>query len=96
MRLLAATADSIARYLADHADTLSINTLRHRLLRWRNGTSIKAFPIPPKHQSCATCSAAYLSSHVSAASGGRRPSSGIDRIFARQCGTSKETAQHFP
>lgn len=34
---LPATADSIARYLADHAATLSINTLKHRLsaiARW--------------------------------------------------------------
>lgn len=28
---LPATADSVARYLADYAGTLAINTLRHRL-----------------------------------------------------------------
>lgn len=35
--LLPATADTVARYLADHAPTLSINTLKHRLAalsRW--------------------------------------------------------------
>ncbi len=34
---LPATADSVAKYLADHAETLSIGTLRHRLAalaRW--------------------------------------------------------------
>lgn len=33
---LPATADSTARYLADHADRLSINTLRQRLAALAN------------------------------------------------------------
>ncbi|MFC7517619.1 site-specific integrase [Herbaspirillum sp. GCM10030257] len=45
---LPATADSVARYLADHAETLSINTLRHRLAaiaQWHIG---QGFPDPTK------------------------------------------------
>jgi site-specific recombinase XerD len=46
--LLPSTADAIARYLADHAATLSINTLRQRLAalsRWHND---QGFPDPTK------------------------------------------------
>lgn len=45
---LPATADSIARYLVDHAQTLSINTLRQRLAalaQWHIG---QGFPDPTK------------------------------------------------
>lgn len=45
---LPATADSIARYLADHAETLAINTLRQRLAalaQWHIG---QGFPDPTK------------------------------------------------
>lgn len=41
---LPATADSIARYLADYADKLSINTLRQRLAALANGTLSRALP----------------------------------------------------
>lgn len=44
---LPATADSVARYLVDHARTHSLNTLRSRV--WRPGTLSKVFPIRPKH-----------------------------------------------
>ncbi len=46
--LLPSTADAIARYLADHAATLAINTLRQRLAalsRWHND---QGFPDPTK------------------------------------------------
>ena len=46
--LLPSTADAIARYLAGHAATLSINTLRQRLAalsRWHND---QGFPDPTK------------------------------------------------
>ena len=46
--LLPSTADGIARYLADHAATLAINTLRQRLAalsRWHND---QGFPDPTK------------------------------------------------
>jgi len=38
---LPATADSVARYLADHANTLSVNTLRQRLARINKTPIIK-------------------------------------------------------
>lgn len=46
--LLPATADSITRYLTDHADSLSINTLKQRLAalaKWHNDLG---FPDPTK------------------------------------------------
>jgi len=46
--LLPATADSISRYLTDHADTLSVNTLKQRLAalaKWHND---QGFPDPTK------------------------------------------------
>lgn len=46
--LLPATIDSIARYLAEHAKSLSLNTLKHRLAalsRWHQG---HGFPDPTK------------------------------------------------
>lgn len=45
---LPATADSIARYLADHADTLSINTLRQRLAALAQWHIDQGFPDPTK------------------------------------------------
>ncbi|MEZ5505935.1 MAG: hypothetical protein R3F38_08080 [Gammaproteobacteria bacterium] len=41
-----ATADSVSRYLTDHADTLSVNTLKQRLAalaKWHND---QGFPDP--------------------------------------------------
>ncbi len=46
--LLPATADSVARYLADHAATLSINTLRHRLAALSRWHADQGFPDPTK------------------------------------------------
>ena len=46
--LLPATADSVSRYLTDHADTLSVNTLKQRLAalaKWHND---QGFPDPTK------------------------------------------------
>lgn len=45
---LPATADSIARYLADHADTLAINTLRQRLAALAQWHIDQGFPDPTK------------------------------------------------
>ncbi len=45
---LPATADSIARYLADHAETLSINTLRQRLAALAQWHIDQGFPDPTK------------------------------------------------
>lgn len=45
---LPATADSIARYLVDHADTLSINTLRQRLAALAQWHIEQGFPDPTK------------------------------------------------
>jgi integrase len=45
---LPATADSIARYLADHAGTLSINTLRQRLAALAQWHIEQGFPDPTK------------------------------------------------
>lgn len=45
---LPATADSIARYLADHAEALSINTLRHRLAALAQWHIEQGFPDPTK------------------------------------------------
>ena len=45
---LPASADEIARYLADHAQSLSVNTLRAGLRRWRNGTRRKVFRTRPR------------------------------------------------
>ena len=45
---LPATADSIARYLADHAETLSINTLRQRLAALARWHIEQGFPDPTK------------------------------------------------
>lgn len=45
---LPATADSIARYLADHASTLSINTLRQRLAALAQWHLEQGFPDPTK------------------------------------------------
>lgn len=46
--LLPATADSVARYLADHATTHSINTLRHRLAALSRWHADQGFPDPTK------------------------------------------------
>ncbi|HJW57603.1 MAG TPA: site-specific integrase [Burkholderiaceae bacterium] len=45
---LPATADSIARYLADHANTLAINTLRQRLAALARWHIEQGFPDPTK------------------------------------------------
>jgi len=45
---LPATADSMARYLADHAETLSINTLRQRLAALAQWHIDQGFPDPTK------------------------------------------------
>lgn len=45
---LPATADSIARYLADHAETLAINTLRQRLAALAQWHLDQGFPDPTK------------------------------------------------
>jgi integrase len=45
---LPATADSIARYLADHAETLSVNTLRQRLAALAQWHIEQGFPDPTK------------------------------------------------
>lgn len=45
---LPATADSIARYLADHAETLAINTLRQRLAALAQWHIEQGFPDPTK------------------------------------------------
>ncbi len=45
---LPATADSIARYLADHAETLAINTLRQRLAALAQWHFDQGFPDPTK------------------------------------------------
>src|SRR2546427_12707636 len=46
--LLPSTADAIARYLADHADTLAINTLRQRLAALSRWHMDQGFPDPTK------------------------------------------------
>lgn len=45
---LPATADSVARYLADHAETLSINTLRQRIAALAQWHIDQGFPDPTK------------------------------------------------
>ncbi|MDE2422484.1 MAG: tyrosine-type recombinase/integrase [Gammaproteobacteria bacterium] len=45
---LPSTADSVARYLADHAEKLSINTLRHRLAALAQWHIDQGFPDPTK------------------------------------------------
>jgi len=45
---LPATADSIARYLADHAETLALNTLRQRLAALAQWHTEQGFPDPTK------------------------------------------------
>lgn len=45
---LPATADSIARYLADHADTLATNTLKQRLAALAQWHIDQGFPDPTK------------------------------------------------
>lgn len=45
---LPATADSIARYLADHAETLAVNTLRQRLAALAQWHLDQGFPDPTK------------------------------------------------
>lgn len=45
---LPATADSIARYLADHAETLAVNTLRQRLAALAQWHIDQGFPDPTK------------------------------------------------
>ena len=46
--LLPATGDSVARYLSDHAATLSLNTLRHRLAALSRWHGDQGFPDPTK------------------------------------------------
>lgn len=45
---LPATADSIARYLADHAETLAVSTLRQRLAALAQWHIDQGFPDPTK------------------------------------------------
>ena len=45
---LPATADSVARYLVDHADMMAINTLRQRLAAIAQWHIIQGFPDPTK------------------------------------------------
>jgi len=45
---LPATADSVARYLAEHAESLSINTLRQRLAALAQWHADQGFPDPTK------------------------------------------------
>ena len=45
---LPATADSVARYLVDHANTLSVNTLRQRLSGLAAWHIDQGFPDPTK------------------------------------------------
>jgi site-specific recombinase XerD len=45
---LPSTADSIARYLVDHAQSLSVNTLRHRLAALAQWHIDQGFPDPTK------------------------------------------------
>jgi len=45
---LPATADSVARYLADHAETLSVNTLKLRLAALAQWHTEQGFPDPTK------------------------------------------------
>ncbi|WP_235548334.1 site-specific integrase [Noviherbaspirillum sp. Root189] len=47
-RLLPATAESIARYLVHHAETLSVNTLRQRLAALAQWHLDQGFPDPTK------------------------------------------------
>jgi len=46
--LLPATADTVSRYLADHANTLAINTLRQRLAALSRWHTDQGFPDPTK------------------------------------------------
>ncbi|BBA45216.1 TPA: site-specific integrase [Burkholderia cepacia] len=46
--LLPATADAVARYLADHAEKLSVNTLRARLAALAQWHQSQGFPDPTK------------------------------------------------
>jgi integrase len=46
--LLPATADSVARYLADHADTHAVSTLRQRLAALAQWHTSQGFPDPTK------------------------------------------------
>ena len=46
--LLPSTADAISRYLADHAGTLAINTLRQRLAALSRWHTDQGFPDPTK------------------------------------------------
>lgn len=48
--LLPATSDTIARYLADHGATLSLNTLQHRLAALSRWHTDHGFPDPTKAQ----------------------------------------------
>lgn len=48
--LLPASSDTIARYLADHAEELSINTLQQRLAALANWHQAHGFPDPTKAQ----------------------------------------------
>lgn len=48
--LLPASADTVARYLADHAEELSINTLQQRLAALANWHHSHGFPDPTKSQ----------------------------------------------
>lgn len=43
---LTATAESVAHYLVDHAETLSVNTLRQRLAALAQWHSDQEFPDP--------------------------------------------------
>ncbi|WP_194725033.1 hypothetical protein [Noviherbaspirillum malthae] len=45
---LPATAESVARYLVDHAETLSVNTLRQRLAAFAQWHLDQGFPDPTK------------------------------------------------
>lgn len=62
--LLPATIDSIARYLAGHAESLSLNTLKHRLAalsRWHQEHGFTPTrPRPPKSGRFSKASGRYI------------------------------------
>lgn len=55
---LPATAESIARYLVDHADQHAVSTLRQRLAALSQWHVAQGFPTQPKRRWCVRCCAA--------------------------------------
>lgn len=55
--LLPSTADAIARYLADHAASLAINTLRQRLAESTRSIIYLKRPLRPSKGHCPTSNA---------------------------------------